>query len=590
MPPGSPQRLGAASVRAGSLCLVLVLAALAMGALMGGARAGAPGGPGGAGQQGNASEAGLAGAGVSGDRGVDVGVDVHWFAPFLDHSSFGGEAAGLVLGGLLRGGVVRPGQLHIGLLQDRCEDQLLAPPASGAEAAAAAAAGGGGSGPPAGRSGIADPSGGVGDDREERAAHHQLLALHSRPASPAIVVRVCHNLPPYLGRPAPRWASCEPCPPPGHPVRWAVARAMAETDRIPASFVTALNSMDEVWVPAPASARVLRDSGVRVPLTELPPAVDAAGELDPDAVVPLQLPPPGCVQVFGPPGRPPARPYVFVSVFKWEARKGHDVLIPAFLRQFGPRAEGATGAAGAAAGAAGAGGAAAAGADQELHGEEDAGAAAEWGEGGAAGGAELYIVTKPFLQPQPQPQPQSGQSIADAVGAWAQAATGPQGGGRLDRRRAPRVYLLSGHLPRQQYVRLLAAADAFVLPTRGEGWGLPIIEAMALGLPVIATNWSGPTAYLDELVGYPLSYQLSPVPPSEPWWFQGSNWAEPSEHHLRRLLAHVSGSAEGRREAAARGAAARRRVLQHYSFSAAAERLRRELNLIVAATGGPQGP
>jgi glycosyltransferase involved in cell wall biosynthesis len=39
------------------------------------------------------------------------------------------------------------------------------------------------------------------------------------------------------------------------------------------------------------------------------------------------------------------------------------------------------------------------------------------------------------------------------------------------------------------------AADAFVLPSHGEGWGRPIMEAMSMGLPVIATNWSGQTAY-----------------------------------------------------------------------------------------------
>ena len=67
-------------------------------------------------------------------------------------------------------------------------------------------------------------------------------------------------------------------------------------------------------------------------------------------------------------------------------------------------------------------------------------------------------------------------------------------------------------MPRAALRNLYAAADAFVLPTRGEGWGLPIAEAMAMALPVIATNWSGPTALLSTDNSYPLSRELTPLP------------------------------------------------------------------------------
>lgn len=72
----------------------------------------------------------------------------------------------------------------------------------------------------------------------------------------------------------------------------------------------------------------------------------------------------------------------------------------------------------------------------------------------------------------------------------------------------PRVELVQGEdMPRAALRNLYAAADAFVLPTRGEGWGLPIAEAMAMALPVIATNWSGPTA----LLSADNSFALSPA-------------------------------------------------------------------------------
>ena len=49
---------------------------------------------------------------------------------------------------------------------------------------------------------------------------------------------------------------------------------------------------------------------------------------------------------------------------------------------------------------------------------------------------------------------------------------------------------------------LYRAADCFVLPTRGEGFGRPLLEAMAAGVPVIATRWGGHTDFLDDQHAY----------------------------------------------------------------------------------------
>ena len=55
------------------------------------------------------------------------------------------------------------------------------------------------------------------------------------------------------------------------------------------------------------------------------------------------------------------------------------------------------------------------------------------------------------------------------------------------------------------------ASDAYVIPTRGEGWGMPITEAMAMGIPAIVTGWSGTADFVTDRVGYTLNYTLSEV-------------------------------------------------------------------------------
>ena len=72
----------------------------------------------------------------------------------------------------------------------------------------------------------------------------------------------------------------------------------------------------------------------------------------------------------------------------------------------------------------------------------------------------------------------------------------------------PRVEVRAAFLSPHEVIDYLAELDAFALPSRGEGFGLCGLEAMATGLPTIATNWSGPAEYLDRTDSFPLDYAL----------------------------------------------------------------------------------
>lgn len=48
------------------------------------------------------------------------------------------------------------------------------------------------------------------------------------------------------------------------------------------------------------------------------------------------------------------------------------------------------------------------------------------------------------------------------------------------------VHVIATHLSERDLPRLYKAASAFALPSRGEGWGRPIVEAMAMGLPTVS--------------------------------------------------------------------------------------------------------
>jgi glycosyltransferase involved in cell wall biosynthesis len=98
--------------------------------------------------------------------------------------------------------------------------------------------------------------------------------------------------------------------------------------------------------------------------------------------------------------------------------------------------------------------------------------------------------------------------------------------------KAGHVYLLSNvadaHLP-----ALYRSADVLLAPHRGEGWGLPISEALATEIPVIATGWGGVHEYLQPDHAVWLNYHLEPIPNDIPDLFLGAHLKQArQEGHL----------------------------------------------------------
>lgn len=137
---------------------------------------------------------------------------------------------------------------------------------------------------------------------------------------------------------------------------------------------------------------------------------------------------------------------VYLSIFKWENRKGWQVLLTAYFESF--------------------------------HAEDD---------------VLLVLLTSGYHVGS-----ETAKDFTQLIENFAFAATGKS------LHELPRVHVLRPQVPQTDMPALFQAATAFVLPSRGEGWGRPHVEAMAMELPVIATFWSGSTEYMTENNSYPL--------------------------------------------------------------------------------------
>lgn len=102
------------------------------------------------------------------------------------------------------------------------------------------------------------------------------------------------------------------------------------------------------------------------------------------------------------------------------------------------------------------------------------------------------------------------------------------------------IHLIEERLSRSDVYSLMNSVDAYVSLHRSEGFGLTVAESMFLGKPVISTNWSATSEFLDASNGCPVSFDLIELKQNFGPYTQGQVWADAhvdsAANYMRRLV------------------------------------------------------
>jgi glycosyltransferase involved in cell wall biosynthesis len=123
-------------------------------------------------------------------------------------------------------------------------------------------------------------------------------------------------------------------------------------------------------------------------------------------------------------------------------------------------------------------------------------------------------------------------------------------------------------------VDLYNQCDVLVAPSRGEGFGLPIAEAMLCGLPVITTDYGGQTDFCTNENAWLIDYTFKKA--ETHMELEDSVWVEPDTRHLAELMRKVHDLSPA--EKAKKTIKARENIQNNYSWAICASRLDRFIN------------
>ena len=149
--------------------------------------------------------------------------------------------------------------------------------------------------------------------------------------------------------------------------------------------------------------------------------------------------------------------------------------------------------------------------------------------------------------------------------------------------RDSRIHIVSDRLSRQDSIDFMACCDAYISLHRSEGFGRVIAEAMALGQPVVVTNFSGNVDFCESDTAFLVDGELIPLRAGEYLFAEGQYWCDPDVSIAAEQLKRMIDDASLRDRI---GQAGQQRIARDYSVEAVARAYARRLAEITGAQPG----
>jgi hypothetical protein len=112
---------------------------------------------------------------------------------------------------------------------------------------------------------------------------------------------------------------------------------------------------------------------------------------------------------------------------------------------------------------------------------------------------------------------------------------------KFNKKKFPMLYLVTKDITEGEINGIHQYADCYVSPHHGEGWGMPIHDAINFKNELIITKFGGITEFLDENSANIIKHTMGPVKNMKWCSFYGSyqSWANPSKKSLSEIMRKV---------------------------------------------------